>query len=79
LILATNLSIAHVAAQGIHGTVTAHVYHLEDRGARLAADTICATDARNKQGKTLNAVEIEEAIPVLAEQPFDAQERSLEE
>jgi hypothetical protein len=27
------LSIAHVTAQGIHGTVAAHVYHLEDRGA----------------------------------------------
>jgi hypothetical protein len=45
---------------------------LQDSAATGAGATICAKP-QNKQSKTLNAVEIEEAISALAEQPFDAQ------
>jgi hypothetical protein len=49
---------------------------LQDSAATGAGATIPATKQRiaSQIGKTLNAVEIEEAISALAEQPFDAQE-----
>jgi hypothetical protein len=50
----------------------------EDGFATAAGATICRAGEKSprQQSKTLNAVEIEEAISALAEQPFDTRAAS---